>query len=296
MKTTSLKHRSKDGKLLEATFIPTQGMNLISYKKDGIEVIAQSTQDLFDERLSGLGPIIGPHFYHRKAREFPTIVDTTIFPHLKKIGYKAGEEPFSHGIGRYVPWNITSSDSSVDAMISGIDTYRGITLAALEGFDFEMHFKAQLDSNGLHIKFSVESEGSPSVCGLHYYYAIDDNNAIVTIDSQGEYNDLGEWKSIPNQWHNPITKQVHFDLKNPSDYGFIPPDERHGKALLETKEYHLSIEYSSPTNQNSLQLYHPKDSKFVAIEPISAKNPRNVTALKSSIDVHIDIIPMNKDS
>src|SRR4051812_40760409 len=108
MKEVVLEHSLTDGDLLRAVFLPDYGMNLISLKKGETEVIDQSTRTMFEERMSGLGPLIGPHFYHRKDKDITFVPDETIFPHIARVKAKS-PEPFSHGIGRYVPWKYHAS-------------------------------------------------------------------------------------------------------------------------------------------------------------------------------------------
>lgn len=289
MKEIILKHVSDDGGLLQATFLPENGMNLKSFKKDSIEVIDQSTKGLFDDHMAGLGALIGPHFYHRK--DIPLVPDETIFPHISRIKAKGGKEPFSHGIARYVPWNWTASDLSIEAFLSGMDTISGITLAALEGFDFEMSFKAKLNSKGLHIDFFVESEKHASIAGLHYYYALDNNKGRVLIECDGLYNDMGSWKPIPKAWQGHDSNLLDFNLDNASDFGFLPNRPSYtGDATLETKTHKLHIHYKTNSDENAFQLYHPQGASFVCIEPVTAKNPRAAKQKKNHLQVTIEVL------
>ena len=90
-----LKHTS-----YEATFLPELGMNLASFKWEGIEIIDQSTKPVFEDRFGGLGPLIGPHFYQRNKATLPPIKDESLFPHIARIKAEGRVDPFSHGIGR----------------------------------------------------------------------------------------------------------------------------------------------------------------------------------------------------
>ena len=73
MNPVILSNKTSKGEVLQATFLPEKGMNMISYKKGTLEVIDQSTKNLFDERFAGLGALIGPHFHpsRRNARPSP---------------------------------------------------------------------------------------------------------------------------------------------------------------------------------------------------------------------------------
>lgn len=289
MKEVVLQRVQSNGELLKATFLPEQGMNLASLKFGNTEVIDQSTKPLFDERLSGLGPLIGPHFYHRS--DIPLVPDETVFPHIARVRSSGSDEPFSHGIGRYVPWNYSSSDLTIEATLSGLDTYAGITLAALEGFDFKMSFKAHLLNDGIEITYDVESEGSPSIAGLHYYYALEDNAGCVKMHVKDKYNDMGVWKEIPDEWKDQSQGDLSFDLKEESDFGFRPLSEMHqGDAILETGKRKMRIHYETGSDENAFQLYHPKDASFVCIEPVTAKNPRDAKQKKNHLKARIQLL------
>lgn len=287
MKDVVLQYSLPDGDLLRAVFLPDYGMNLISLKKGKIEVIDQSTKGMFEERMSGLGPLIGPHFYHRKDREIAFVPDETIFPHIARVKAKSSE-PFSHGIGRYVPWSYRTSSTTINATLSGKDTFHGITLAALEGFDFFMHFKAEVTSQGLVIDYRVESEGKPSIAGLHYYYTIDDSS-VVKIPCQDRYNDMGVWRPIPKEWQEDEAGYLSFNLHEECDYGFRPITPLVGEATLLTKTHTLKIQYTAETDENAFQLYHPKNASFVCIEPVTAKNPREAKQTKNHIQITLEI-------
>ena len=91
MKRITLTNIAPKGELLQATYLPEKGMNLISYKMGDIEVIDQSTYPLFEERFAGLGALIGPHFHHSKAP--PLDFDLSLFPHIKQVMAKGEKEP-----------------------------------------------------------------------------------------------------------------------------------------------------------------------------------------------------------
>jgi len=290
MKEVILQRILEDKSLLQALFLPQQGMNLASLKRNGVEIIDQSTRVQFEEGACGLGPLIGPHFYHRKNEEIPKIPDETFFSHIEREKVHGNHEPFSHGIGRYVPWNYSASSRSIEGQISGMDTYRGITLAALEGFDFQMKFKAHLAEDGLAIDMRVDSEKRPSIAGLHYYYALDDCAGVVKMTCDAQYNDMGVWKSIPKGWQESDANHLRFDLQEESDYGFRPIGKKFtGDAHLQTKSHKLHIHYKTDSEEHAFQLYHPKDASFVCIEPVTAKNPRDAKQKKNHLQVKIRI-------
>lgn len=290
MKTVTLKNKTSTGEILEATYLPEQGMNLISFKKGNIEVIDQSTKALFDERFAGLGALIGPHFHRRHDSILPKIADESLFPHIARVKAKGVADPFSHGIGRYAPWKATATENSINAIITGKDTWNGVPLSALEGQNFTMRYQAKLTTVGLEIKMDVVSD-TDSLVGIHYYYHLPQGTGRVISAIQPEYLDKEGPKKVPEHW--PIDSQhvLSFDLKEEADYTFFPfPHAREGKITLDAGSYKLVTTYQSPSQENSWQLYHPKGASFVCIEPISSQDPRHPNLTVSSLNIQLEIV------
>ena len=290
MKKVCLQHITKDKKLLEAVFSPSHGMNLLSLKKDGLELIDPNTTFDFEKRYGGLGPLIGPHFYHRKEDDIPRISDSSIFPHIQNLNASQKKDPLSHGIGRYCSWNFHETSTSITGHISGLDAHNKVTLASLEGFNFKMDFSCHLTNTGLDIDYHVISENHPSTIGLHYYFSLPEKKGFVTIPCKSKYNDMGNWKTIPNNWLNK-EKSLYFNLDEESDYGFLPnTDNNKGVAFLQTPSHNIKISYKANSSEHAFQLYHPKDATFVCIEPVSAQDPRKPSGTDHKLQVKIDIL------
>lgn len=289
MRKIILENRSKDGSLLQATFLPEKGMNLISCKKNDIEIIEQSTWSLFEERFAGLGALIGPHFHHRRPELIPLIENENLFPHIARVKSKGVLEPFSHGIARYAPWNAEATKTHVKAMLTGKDLWRGISLAELEGQNFEMNFRADLKEEGLFLNLSVVSDAA-SVVGIHYYYALPNGKGKVTSQVKDKVIIDGILQDIPKEWDFNHQHFLSFDLDRGADFTFRPyPNSLSGSILLETEKYQLHTGYSCNCEENSWQLYHPKSAPFVCIEPISAQDPRHPDSSVSSLSIHLEI-------
>ena len=274
---------------LKAVFLPDKGMTLASYCKGDVEVIDQATRGEFDARGAGLGCLIGPHFHEQKEQWIVPVKDESLFPHIavaRKTGHK---DLFSHGIGRYAPWNYTVSGNAIRAHLSGSDKWKGIPLAELEGVDFQMHFEAELTPKGLNLAMRVSSN---RVCliGTHYYYTLPKGKATVTSQVQDQYNDMGQFKPMLSKWTSGGNHSLLFDLAEAADYGFLPLSECRGVVELQTATHSLRISYQGENDEVSWQLYHPKGASFVCIEPTSAKNPRNLTATSSLLKVQIEIV------
>jgi len=277
MQPIILNSQTANGVALQATFLPEMGMNMISYKMGDIEVIDQSTRDQFEKRYAGLGPLIGPHFHTKRQLTNNAHVTAQLFPHILNIKKNSSNDYFSHGIARYAPWKATFTENKVSAEISGKDLFKGIPLSVLEGQNFKMSFSAELLPSGLYIKMSTLSD-TASVVGIHYYYHLPNGTGTVTA------------KIKDNSEENQSNFLV-FDLKNEADHTFHPfPDPLHGEILLDAVNYKLLTTYSSLSEENCFQLYHPKDASFVCIEPLSAKDPRNSNLTVSSISINLKIL------
>ena len=289
MKKVHLQHLSKDKKLIEAVFAPEYGMNLLSFTKDGKEYIARETEGEFSRRFGGLGALIGPHFYHRKYDTIPS-VDASIFPHIANLDLSKQTDPLSHGIGRYCAWNYSETSTTITGHLSGKDTQQGWTLASLEGFDFDLHFSCHVNAHGLDITYEVQSEHPATTIGLHYYLALPGGEGFVNIDCKEEYNDLGTWKAIPREWKND-KGQLYFNLQQPSDFGFLPSgNKQEGKATLFAPDRTLEVSYKASSKEHAFQLYHPKDTTFVCIEPVSAINPRDPKGSSHKLHIRLHIL------
>lgn len=280
---------AKNGEKLQATYLPQKGMNLVSYKKGSLEVIDQSTHTLFEERFAGLGALIGPHFHRRKPEILPTIPDETLFPHIARVKAKGVTDPFSHGIGRYAPWQATCTDNTISAELNGKQIWNGTPLAALEGQDFTMQYQAQLTAAGLHIHLSVVSD-TDSLVGIHHYYHLPSGAGTVSSMIKSHYRDQEGLKPIPEAWMRG-PHQLHFNLGLEADYTLYPfPNPTEGEIRLNAGAYQLVTRYACPSEENCWQLYHPKEASFVCIEPISAQDPRHPNLTVSSIEITLEIL------
>lgn len=285
-----LKNMSSENVSLEATFLPDQGMNMISFKKGSIEVIDQSTKGLFEERFAGLGALIGPHFHCRRVASLPIIKDENLFPHIARVKAKGISDPFSHGIGRYAPWKATWTETKVEATLTGKDLWNGVLVSELEGQEFTMNFSAELLPTGLKIYLSVIS-ATDSVVGIHYYYHLPQGKGRVISRVQNHFLDESVKKPLLKEWDVDSEQLLTFDLAKSADYTFFPyPDPSSGTITLEAGEYSLVTKYSAQSQENGWQLYHPEGASYVCIEPVSAQDPRHPNLTVSSLEILLSIV------
>lgn len=285
-----IQHKSLTGDLLKATFLPHLGMNLISFKKGDLEVIDQSTKNLFEERCAGLGALIGPHFHRRNAEILPAIKEEHLFPHIQRIKAKGISDPFSHGIARYAPWNVEfANETRVKAHISGKDLWNGIPMSSLEGQSFKMAFSAEMTVQGLQLELSVVSD-TASLTGIHYYYHLPSGKGKITSRVQKNIIENRITKMIPERWHFDSQHNLNLPLDEDIDCTFYPfPNPLEGNIKLTTDTYELTTTYTSLSQENCWQLYHPAGASYVCIEPISAQDPRHPNLTVSSININLQI-------
>lgn len=286
--TVALKNQTPNGEVLVATFAPQKGMNFLSYQKGSVEVIDQSTRPLFETRCAGLGALIGPHFHHRPDNVIPPIRDPSLFPHL---AHQTSKEPFSHGVGRYAPWEVISTtEQSIEALLSGDHLWNGVSLKELEGQNFKMRYKAHLLPEGLEIHLSVVGE-TETVVGLHTYYSLSNGEGTVKTRVQNHYVDHSATNPIPSTWNYSDTQWLTYPLDQETDFGFHPhPDPLNGEILLECASHSLQVRYGCVNEENSFQIWHPKGASFVCIEPLSAKDPRKPKLTTSQLKILISIL------
>lgn len=247
----------------EAHFDEENGLNLVSFKKNGLEIIDQSAS-------SKKGPIIGPHFHVHTKHSPPD-----------------GKE-YHHGLGRYAAWRTVHSETQIRAHISGQDKLNSYTLKELEGQDFEMRFDIRLIPSGLRLKLEVVSD-KPSMCGFHYYYKLGPN-PIVHAPVKDQYNDQGIIKPLPPEWKK--DKQLYYDLTLETDFGFIPSESPfEHKIIYQNDNYELNVHYlPAHPEEVQFQLYSPKGASFVCIEPMSAKEPRKPKLKHSLLEMKLEIV------
>ncbi len=285
MEEIALHDKTTDGTPVEAVFCPGGGMNLIRFRLGDIDLIDPHTRNLYEERFAGLGAMIGPHFHHRIPEIIPPVPSEERFPHIARLRKKGIKEPFSHGIARYAPWKAERSGQQIQSILTGRDEWMGVPLAQLEGQDFVMHFSATLEKGVLSLSLSVVSDTN-SVVGFHYYWH-KMGKTTLSASVQPEMIAEGKMLPIPADWGYHEGK-LSYSVGPDVDVTFHPsPDPLQGDILLDTEAYALAISYTSPSQENAWQCYHPKEASYVCIEPVSAKDPRH--PILSVSEVHMSL-------
>ena len=250
----------------------------------------QSTRQDFERRFAGLGALIGPHFHRRKPHLIPKIDEEIKFPHIALCKEERRIDPFSHGIGRYAPWQAETTENSVRATLSGEDTWEGVSLSALEGQNFKMRFDVDLTPKGLQLELSVVSD-TDSIVGIHYYYQLPNGWGNVVARVGRTYIVNNERKPLPADWDFNSENVLRYKLDQDTDFTFFSfPNPLAGEIALETETHKLITRYSSNSQENSWQLWHPKGASFVCIEPVSSQDPRHPNLSASSIKIHLQIL------
>jgi len=283
-----LRNTAVNGDLLEATFLPEKGMNLMSCKKNTLEAIDRSTRTRFEERSSGLGCPIGPHFHLKRQQTIIPPKDLERFPHIAKLGDEAKIDSFPHGVGRYAAWQAISDATKVRATLSGKDLLNGVPLSVLEGQNFKMSYDAELTPEGLQIKMSVVSHTTSVVGHLPQgkgKVISEVHNAYIGLDYK-------EVKPIPKGWNFNSQHVLIFDLDNEADCTFFPflnPTE--GKIAIDAITRKLVTIYRSLSQENSWQLYHPRGASFVCVDPVScSQDPRHPNLSVSALNINLQIL------
>ena len=292
MESVTLRAETDDGTPIQATYLPSNGMNLISFKRGAIEAIDPSTRSLFDERNAGLGALIGPHFHQRPSATLP-LIDESLFPHIARIRSKGvSTDPFSHGVGRYAPWSYDADATTIHARLTGNDNWNGLPLHAIQGQQFTLDYKATLTPQGLHIDYSVTSSND-SIVGLHYYYHLPQGYGTIHACVKEEVVIADQLQPIPDDWSYDATRhELTYLLDSAADYTLRPyPDPLHSSITIDAITHRVVVAYSCQSEENSWQLYRPAAASFVCVEPLSAQNPRHPNLTASALSVDLQLLP-----
>jgi hypothetical protein len=290
MEGVTITNKAKDGSVLQAVFYPERGMNMVSYKRGAVEIIDQGTRICYEERYSGLGPLVGPHFHHRYAQSIPQIKDEKLFPSIAFEHHRGETDPFPGGIARYVPWRYEATATKIKGEINGEDVWKGVSLAELEGQHFKMFFEAEMCDDGLHITLSIFGD-KPTIVGTHHYYSLSDGEGFIVSDTAEKYYSLEEEHAFPSSWEYDHQRHLTLPVNNAGLDMFFRPhmNPLSGNVLLKTKKYNLRTVYNCVNDDNCWHLYHPRGSSYVVIGPLSSKTPSTPHSTGNFLKVRMEV-------
>lgn len=285
-----LKCQSAKGENLEAGFDADRGMNLFTFRKNGTEVIDQSTHADYLQTGCGLGPLIGPHYGSRHPEAIPPIKEESLQAHVEVMRKHGYEDPFFDGVARYAPWQTEQTDTTLKATLNGKNTLNNVPLAQLEGQAFQLLMDASLDAHGLHIDLSVVSD-TDSVMGIDYRFALPHGKGTLTSDVAKIGLHEGKQTEISHALRIDEKHTLRLDLSQPAYWGFYPYlNPLKGNILLETETYALRTTYSCQSQENTWIVRRPEKHPYVSLCPLSAKNPWCPNLTVSSIHINLEIL------
>jgi galactose mutarotase-like enzyme len=135
----------------------------------------------------------------------------------------------------------------------------------------------------------VQSD-SPSVIGLHYYYALPSTGGTIKASVENSYRIQDNWKRTPSSLLD-NEGSLLFDATQEADFGFIPKSKNgFFEILYENADYTLKIRFQTEDEEASFQIYRPKDASYICIEPLSAKDPKKPLLKSSRLKVFLELV------
>jgi hypothetical protein len=260
-----------------AVVSPDMGFALVDYSVKEVQILDLKRTPNFIDNRKGLGPLILPHF--NQEGPIPAAVDAKKFPHAAKLKEININHPFQHGVGRYMPWTVTTGENYVEGKISGADKFNGYSLKEIAGFDFSATVRYVAGPYQLLVTFDVTGD-KPVFAGIHFYYdLVNAATATVTLPVEGQKDAL-------------VVK-----LDQALDNVYLPPRTKDvAKCRLETDTYRLDtfIKTAGAPEESfdAVTIFSPKDATFVCVEPLSAvpgkPNP------KTRFSAAIGLVPSKK--
>lgn len=201
----------------------------------------------------------------------------------------ADQDPFHHGIGRYVPWQAEIKDNRILANLEGKEVWKEQSLASHEGQAFKMTFAAKLDTQGLSLDLSIVSE-TDSLIGIDYYLAIPPSlNSTLTASTARLCMDGKEKKEVDSLWTRNSMGEIVIPLHESSiDCTFYPSSNPlEGSAVLNTSLYNLGIRYSCSCQENCWRIVHDKKDDFIRFQVLSSQDPCHPNLTVSSLSIFL---------
>ncbi|MGI6086346.1 MAG: hypothetical protein ACOYCD_00145 [Kiritimatiellia bacterium] len=255
------------GGMLRAEALPEAGMTLRSLRMRNVESICQSRAAQFAACRKGYGPLIGPHFNQRKQLSEAILANMSRWPQTDVLAKMGVRDPLQHGIARYAPWKYTASSNNIRAKLSSDTEMFGMPLSAAQGCNFELNLEMRLAGNAFHLHYTAEAD-FPPVIGLHYYYALPNDQGRVRAPVTGVMQAAGQTSPIPPEWMDNAGQHLNLSLDRNLDHIFpLQP----GPIELETLTHTLKI--TPESGVKSCIVFHPGPDGWVCIEPLSSTDP-----------------------
>lgn len=256
----TLKKTTENGSLLEAAFEAEGGLRLISFKREGIEVIDQKSQSSDEKRIEG---VIGPHLYQEILNQ--------------------------------IPWQIEQKENRFIGTLTGKDIWNDKPLSNWIGQNFKMLMNAELTSRGLILDLSIVSD-TDSLIGFDVHYFLPQKKGVVQSEVKDFYYDPEiKLKKIPKEWDYSTLGLLTHSLDHECNYAFHSlKNPLKGSILLHTDDFTVATRYSCHCQENCWQLVHATESDYVSIKPMSAQNPWRTNLTVSGIQIELEILKSNE--
>ena len=235
---------------VSAVILPEKGATAISLQKDGTEFLYRWDENLNSPERPRCGiPFLFPTFGRMEAETY-------------RINGKSYHMPI-HGFAHTSPWAVEShTEDTLVLTLTNCDA-----IAHMYPFAFRVRLTYRIENGALAIRQEYENLDTvpmPYAFGFHPYYLLDrlENaqvkaHADVRIDfAQGKMIPFGSGTlSLEEPVDAPEVGSALAGLKSPTVLE-IPAEHRR-----------ITMEFSPDFPQ--LVLWHPKDTKFLCVEPIN---------------------------
>ena len=239
---------------LEVLIAPELGFSLMSFTRDGRELLDPGAEGAFMKTRKGLGPLILPHFNQDGPRPRAAVEG---FPHVAELARLGVDHPFQHGVGRYAPWRAEASRDSVTGRLDGGMRWKGILLSDLAGMDFSAAVTFRLRDEGLGISFDLRGDG-PVAAGIHFYYRLEGRS--------------GARVRLPRCLRE---APEELDLSQPVNRVFVVEAAGKERAVCRLESGNGVLDTIFPVGGDpqesfgSLVIFSPAGADFACVEPVS---------------------------
>ena len=285
----TLREKCGSSPSLEAEFDPANGMALKQLKYGNHELLETNAISSLAISNEGAGTIIGPHFGVRNPRILPILNHPEQWNHLQALRGQGVEDPFPHGVARYVAWQAESNPEELKALLDGKQEAKGQELEQLEGQQFKMTSTARIDGTETQMAANVVSHAD-SIIGYSFAFRLPGGKGRLVSDVADYYLEGTAKRPLPADCHYDENHCIHLDLSQPADYTFHPYlNPTRGELNLETKECRLKLNYRCVSQENAWQIVRPKEGSYVVIRCLSAKYPSRPTLSVSGLQVSLQV-------